>query len=700
MDTKPNDLVPAARFPRLLSAFRLRELELPNRVVMPAHTTRFEGADGLPTPKLRDYWLAKARAGTGLLIAPLHNVSGSGLTPMPVTLEHPRFVEAYAPIVEQVRSTGAGFLLQLNHMGGLGPPRGTGGVARGVSAVLGPGETVAPVAMSGEDITRILESYRRAALRANQAGFDGVEIMAEVSFLIAQFLSPNFNRRSDEFGGSLENRLRFPLAAIAAVREGLGHDRVLGIRLAGDQFQRGGLTLDDMCEIVPRLEASAELDFIHVGAGPGAGSHVPPSYYLPGSFGHLAAAIRKVTRLALIASQRINTADVAEAILEAGTADLVSMNRALLADPELVAKLRSGRVHEIRPCVACNECIGRFGDGFPVACSVNATAGREGRAALELSRTNEHAALPPALRGEAQRGGALPEAAVRGEAVREQGVPGAVAPMGAPKRVVIVGAGPAGLEAARVAALRGHRVTLIEREGQIGGQLRLAARAPFRSDFERLVEYYDHALEQLPIELQLGREATRESLRALAPEAVVIATGSRPRSPEISGSDRSPVVELRQVFADASLPAGRVAVWAGEHHIQALSCADLLATRGHAVEVFTEDYFAGRLLDQSTRHRIYARLLEHRIPIHTLRIPVQVAGSSMTSACAITGELAVHEGFDAYVTAYGGAADTALNASLDGFLAPEIERHVIGDALSARRLIDAVHEGFRTALAL
>ncbi|MFQ5382422.1 MAG: hypothetical protein ACE5EF_12500, partial [Dehalococcoidia bacterium] len=349
-------------FQHLFTPFTIRGLTVRNRIVVPGHATLFMPLNGPPTERQIEYWLAKARGGAGLIITHVHAIMPVTRNGAPVSLQSDQFAASYRSAVDAVHAEGAAFLLQLNHAGAEASSRGTGPVSLAPSAVRsGPAGNV-PRAMTTADIREVLAAYRNAGAQARLAGFDGVEIQGEVSFLVAQFMSPSRNRRGDEYGGSMENRLRFPHEVIAAVRDGLGPDLVVGFRLSGDEFLEGGLTLEDMVEIASRLEAAAGLDYIHVGAGPGGGTHIPPSYYLPGSFVYLSAAIREVTEKPLICSQRINDPRIAEEVLESHIADLISMNRATMADPEMPNKAREGRLDEIRNCIACNECIGRFRD--------------------------------------------------------------------------------------------------------------------------------------------------------------------------------------------------------------------------------------------------------------------------------------------------------------------------------------------------
>jgi 2,4-dienoyl-CoA reductase-like NADH-dependent reductase (Old Yellow Enzyme family)/thioredoxin reductase len=643
-------------FQYLFTPYTLGALTVRNRIVVPGHATLFMPPDGLPTERMLHYWLAKARGGVGLIITHVHNVLPRHTGAPPTAMQRDEVIPAYRRVVQALHAEGVKFLVQLNHTGGEGSSRPFGGVLLAPSAVpsaragLLPTEVETPHAMSLEEIRTVVEAFRQAAVRARAAGFDGVEIQGEVSFLVAQFMSPLRNRRQDAYGGSLDNRLRLAREVIAAVRDGVGPDRVVGIRLSGDELIEGGLRLNDMLEIAPRLEATGQLDFIHVGAGPGASAHIPPSYYKAGSFVYLTEAMRQVVRLPLICSQRINDPLLAEAVLARGVADLIAMNRAIMADPEMPKKAQEGRLEEIRHCIACNECRARSRSAMPIACTVNPEMGREQEMALEQARV--------------------------------------------PKRIMIVGGGPAGLEAARVATLRGHQVSLYEKSGQLGGQTLVASQAPGREDLAEVQRYYTYQLQRLEVEVHLHSDVTADTIARVAPDAVVIATGSWPVVPDLPTSGGAQVVEARAVLAGVvPVQAGqRVVVLAGEHHMQALSTADFLAHKGCHVEVLTAALYAGAQLEPGVLEVVYGRLLTKGVVITPLTTVEAIAGRTVRTVHAITHQPGQHEEVDLVVAAYGGQAADALYHTAREHCG---EVHLVGDALAPRRLMDAILDGAR-----
>jgi NADPH-dependent 2,4-dienoyl-CoA reductase/sulfur reductase-like enzyme len=362
-----------------------------------------------------------------------------------------------------------------------------------------------PRALTVPEIRALVEKFAEAAARAVRAGFDVVEIHGAHGYLIGQFLSPYSNRRDDEYGGDAERRLRFPLEVIAAVRDAVGSAVPLLYRISADEHVPGGLGIDDTCAIVPRLEA-AGVDLVDVSAGiyESAVWIVQPMEMAPGCLAPLSRAVRARLGIPVSVAGRIADASVAERILEAGDADFVTLGRALHADPDMPRKTRENRADEICPCVGCLTCSDLLGRSRPVLCLAN----------TETAREHEYAIRPAARR----------------------------------RRIVVVGAGPAGLEAARVLALRGHAVRVLERAAEPGGQVQMARMVPGRAELAALITYLAGAVARAGGEICLSVDATADLVLAEAPDLVVLATGARAGVPAIPGILDSPAVDPFEVL--------------------------------------------------------------------------------------------------------------------------------------------------------
>lgn len=640
-------------FRYLFTPQQIGSVTVPNRLVLLPHTTLL-GDQHLVGDRQIAYYEERAKGGVGLVIVEtlvVHPTS-QPLLNEPFAFD-PRQVPRYRELTAAVHRHGARIFGQLAHGG---RQLMDGSISRlplwGVSPIPMSPVTEMPHEMDEDQIEELIEAFARCAGYLREGGFDGCELHSSHGYLIQQFISPLTNQRTDRWGGSLENRLRFPLAVMERVRKVVGRDFVLGMRLAADEFVPGGLTLDDTPEIARRLAASGQLDYLSVSGGLGLTPFIITAdmSFPPGSQVHLAATIkREVGDLPVIAAQRINDPVLAERILADGHADLIGMARALICDPELPLKAREGRLDDIRPCIGCNQnCVGRIYQHRSIGCIQNAAAGRE----------------------------------------REWGI-GTLKPAATPRRVVIVGGGPAGMEAARVARMRGHEVTLIERGTELGGRINALARVPWRHEFSGMVRYLRRQVENLGVKVRLGTEATEELILAERPDAVVIATGALPDLPAIPGL-AGRALTAHEALEDSGKVGQRVLLVDLEGFYQTPTLAALFAGQGKDVEIIVPSFFMGSNLPYPSLIPLYMELAGRGVQFRTLTHLRAVEDGRVQAFNVFSMADVVLEGFDTLVVAYAGRADDRLYRALRGKVG---ELHLIGDAVAPRRADMAILEG-------
>ena len=541
-------------FPHLFAPGQVGRRVLRNRILMAPMEKNLGTAEGAVTQRYIDYCEARAAGGVALILLESMYVDPAGKNHRyQLGLHDDALIPGYRRLVEVCHRHGALVGVELQFAG-----RETSSVITGVQPVapspvpcrvLAGGET--PRALTVPEIRALVGKFAEAAHRAVTAGFDVVELHGAHGYLIAQFLSPYANRREDDYGGDFARRLRFPLEVIAAVREAIGAEVPLLYRLSAVEHVEGGLTLEDTCRIVPHLEA-AGVDLLDVSAGiyESAVWIAQPMEMPQGCLAPLSREIRRCVRVPVSVAGRITDASVAERILEAGDADFVTLGRALHADPEMPRKSLEGRLNEICHCVACLKCSDLLGQNLPVLCLANTHTARERE--YRVRRTSR------------------------------------------PQRIIVVGAGPAGLECARVLAVRGHGVTVLERGAEPGGQLLLSRFVPGRSELAGLVTYLVGALARAGGEVRVGVEATVDIVLGERPDVVVVATGARPGIPPVPGILDSPAVDPFDVLRRPARDVRRALVIGGG--MLGVGVASVLAER--AVEVVVAeagDELAGEL---------------------------------------------------------------------------------------------------------
>ncbi len=536
----------------LLEPFALRHLQLRNRIISTAHAPSYQEA-GHPKDRYRLYHEEKARGGLGLTI-----IGGStNIAPDSPSV----FGQLYAgddsiipwfrALTSGVRAHGAAIMCQITHMG-----RRTAWDDGHWLPVLGPSGTrerahrALPKAMEPEDIRRVIYQFAEAAKRCQLGGFDGIELLVH-SHLLGQFLSPLVNKRDDDYGGSLENRLRLTLQVVEAVREAVGPDLVLGLRITGDELTPGGLTASDCVQVAQRLAETGAVDFLNILAGApyddlGLAGWVAPMGQPSAPHLSVAGRIRQAVELPILHAGAVADIATARHAIASGQVDLIGMTRAHMADPYLVQKLIQGQEERIRPCVGLGYCVDRVNQGKAAVCGHNAATGREAR-------------MPHKIQPSAQK-----------------------------QRVVVVGGGPGGLESARVCAERGHEVVLFEASEGLGGQLKLASKGKTRRQIWGVADWLIQEVTRLDVDLRLNHFAEAHEVLALEPDLVVVACGGWPTLPgDLPGAELA--VSSWDVLSGQARLQGDVLLYdeLGDH--AALVCAEVLRAAGCQVEILTPD---------------------------------------------------------------------------------------------------------------
>jgi 2,4-dienoyl-CoA reductase (NADPH2) len=547
-----------------------------NRIVFSAHLTNY-ARDGLPTEQHAAYYGARAAGGSGLIITEEHSTHPTDW-PYEKLIHgfHRDVIPGYRRITEAVHRHRVPVFAQINHNGGQASSMYTRLPVWAPSAVADPLFREVPKAVTHSEIDEIVAGYATVAEHCAEGGFDGIELQCSHSSIVRGFLSPATNRRTDDYGGPLANRARLLLEIVTAVRRVIGNRLALGVRLCGDELIDGGTTIDEAVEVAQMVEASGHVDYINTSIGVAtatlfmieASMHVPPGYAL-----FIPSAIRKAVELPVIGVGRFKDPLQAERALAEGHCDLVGVVRGQIADAEFAAKARAGATEEIRLCLSCNqECVGRMGLNRWLGCIENPRTGRESRA------VHDAAAGAPG-------GAGVPNRAIASE--RRDRVLGS-------RRVLVIGGGPGGLQAAIAAARAGHAVTVLERDGEPGGQIRLAASVPNRAELGDMIRNQVTECRRLGVTIECGVEATVDDVRGRRPDHVIVATGAVASRPWWVGGDVTNACDVRDVLTGAAHPTGRVVLIdeIGFHH--ATSVAELLADRGCQVEVATPGMVVGQ----------------------------------------------------------------------------------------------------------
>ena len=647
------------RFPLLFSPIRVGGLTLRNRIVNTAHGTGFT-RDHVFTDRHLHYYAERARGGAAMIItesASVHPTSNIGAQDTLWGFDR-AIVPSYRRIADAVHGLGARVLVQLSHQGRQGGtveglPRWAPSPIPSRESSYGNNET--PHEMDSSEIEELVRAFAQCAALAEEGGFDGVELHGAHGNLIHQFLSPLTNRRTDEYGGGLDNRLRFAVEAISAVRGRVGRGFTVGMRISGDEFVVGGLDQEQMKEAARRLARQGLLDYLNVSNSTysdlgSMANHMPSMYYRPAQFSHIWQGIRDAVEVPVLGMGRINSPELAEELLSEGKADLIGMVRELIADPHLPEKARSGALEEIRPCIGCMQsCIGRRTRGNYITCIHNPVTGREG----EWAQT----ALASKV-----------------------------------KSVLVVGGGPGGLEAAKVSARRGHRVTLVEKSSRLGGQALTASRGPMRGEFGDIARFAEAEARRAGVEIRLDTEATVEWTLAFGADTVVVATGAE-GCLGLEGSASGPRLMTAPQVLNGDIPRDSSVLVVDTQGVHAGSdVSELLLDRGNRVEMATTAPYAGANLQPMVWRVLYERLLNKGLVVSAFTETVGLGEGSVTLRSTVTGQEESREGVDVVVFADSRRAVDGLYRRLKGRVG---ELYAVGDCLAPRTAEQAMYEGHK-----
>jgi mycofactocin system FadH/OYE family oxidoreductase 2 len=645
----------------LFQPLRLGQREMPNRIIFGSHTTNFANHNVL-SERHANYYATRAAGGAGAIVLEEHIVHASDLPYANALLGYLSGTgQAIARVSERIHAHNTLALVQLNHNGQQAVSDYHQQELWAPSAVPNVSSREVPKVMEQADIAAVCSGFAELAQTVRLAGADGVELNISDSSLLRQFLSPLTNQRSDRYGGTLENRLRFVQETIEAVDAALGPDKILGVRFCADELAPwAGLTPEQSSEIARILTATGRIDYLTITMGSilstqmfpfHASMHTPPGYAV-----QLAALIKAAVTIPVFASGRIMTAAQAQRILAEGQADGVEMIRALIADPDLPRLSQQGQADQVRPCISCNQgCQVRTVMNVPLGCAVNP----------DVVHSSSLSARPAKARLERGKQSA---------------------------QIFIIGGGPAGMETARTAALRGRQVVLYERSDALGGAVALASRGAGRGELQLITDYLQAQLKELDVAIHLGVEVTAEMLLAQQPETIVVATGAQPGYGllTIPGHDLPHVTNTRRILQGEQVQGKKVVILDETASHGVLSAAELLTSQGFSVEVITEDWYVGR--DLVATHDIVSWMQR-----------VLAAGMQMTHHTTVTriepeqvivtdrflaGERAIPA--DVVVLGTYERPDQALYYALKGRV-PRLYR--AGDCIAPRRIEQAIMEG-------
>jgi 2,4-dienoyl-CoA reductase-like NADH-dependent reductase (Old Yellow Enzyme family)/thioredoxin reductase len=631
----------------LFSSFAIGTLKLENRIVVPPMATNYASTEGFVTQRLIDYYVERARGGFGYI-----NVEHTGIlaqgkaSPKMLLISTDEHAASINKLVEAVHDAGGKMAVQINHAGRQTFSKVTGSPVVGPSPIPALPIMETPRELGVGDIEEIVEAFAAAAGRVKSAGADGVEIHMAHGYLLCSFLSSFSNKREDRYGGDISSRARFPVEVLKAVRNRVGPDFPVICRLSGDEYVDEGLTIEETKQIARILEREGA-DALHISACNAASGYLnhPPYYVEEGVFVHLAEAVKPEVSIPVITVGRIRNPVMADQIIAEKKADLVSMGRASIADPHLPKKAREGRFDEIIPCISCNKCIQTL-RADAVRCTVNPETGFEGQ--FRFAKADPS------------------------------------------KQIWVVGAGPGGLKAAEIAALRGHQVKVFEKNTRTGGRMRLGANPPQKAVYNEFLDYLERRTKALGVTLEMGREFTVEMLDPQKPDAVIVATGALPQLPDWKGVEESNALSVDEVLSDGAPIGQKILVVGGGG--SGAEIADFLSEKGRAVTLVEMLEIIAADLVTHMQHYLGQRLKQKGVTILTSTRVLEL-GKDYAMVEDASGVKRLN-GFDTIVLALGSTPNDRLYRSLKDKV-PEL--YLIGDAVEAREVVDAVYEAEEVA---
>lgn len=629
----------------LFQPITIGDVEISNRIMMAPMNTRF-GYDGFVTDQLVDYYVERAKGGAGFICVemgiidyPIGSTAGKGM----IATDDDKYSPGLKKLAEAIDKNGSVPMIELSHGGRYCHPGLTGMQPVAPSPIAGyRGRGVMPRELTTEEVEGLVERFGDSAVRSAEAGFKGVLLMGSTGYLISQFGSPLTNKRTDRFGGKTPaERATFIVEIIKNIRKKLGNQFPVIYKISAEEYIDGGTVLEDS-QIMAKLAEQAGVSVIHTWAG----WHESPKPMLPmsvprGAFVYLAEAMRKIINVPIMTGGRINDPRFANEIIRDGRADLVHFGRAFLTDPYFPKKAMKGEFDDINMCIACCRCFDAMTSPGPIVCSVNAGLGKEGKKLEKAEKS---------------------------------------------KKILIIGGGPAGMEAARVATLRGHKVTLWEKNDQLGGNLITASLAPHKEEINCLTHYLAYQMNKLKVNVQLNKEATVDTILKENADEVIVATGATALTPDIPGINTKNVVMAVDVLKGTSSTDNNVVIIGGG--MIGCETAELIRSQGKDVSIIEMLPKIARDVGPATKWSVTMRIARWGIKQYTSSKVIRILDDGVEIEREGNSEIIKA---DTVVVAAGMEPNNNLLNSLKDKL-PNM--HIIGDCSQARRTVDAIHEGY------